>query len=226
MDDLCQGDQGPSRDRAAIRRASRIAVSAAMLAPLVACHTSSPRVTAPDRTPPAPAAPETADGSYDWHVLLIAPFGSVLKDIPAGLHEVLLFRDEAHGGAAADTASAADAECYATDAPAPRFVGRISEEYLLCLRQDRLSRIRASVRLTAAEAPQVFAAACAGWLQKAAPSTPGAESPPAEARSAGGCEGRDGAIFFSGRLEQEPGQTDLPQPESVLSIILDGAPNP
>jgi hypothetical protein len=212
-----------------------------MLAPLVACHTSSPRVTAPDRTPPAPAAPETADGSYDWHVLLIAPFGSVLKDIPAGLHEVLLFRDEAHGGAAADNASAADAECYATDASAPRFVGRISEEYLLCFRQDRLSRIRASVRLTAAEAPQVFAAACAGWLQKAAPSTPGAEtprpetprtetpraeSPPAEARSTGGCEGRDGAIVFRGRLEQEPGQTDLPQPESVLSIILDGAPNP
>ena len=37
------------------------------------------------------------DASYDWHGLLIAPFGSVLKDIPLTLHEVLLFRDEAHG---------------------------------------------------------------------------------------------------------------------------------
>ena len=51
------------------------------------------------------------DASYDWHVLLVAPFGSVLKDIPLTLHEVLLFRDEAHGAAAAD-----DAECYAADA--------------------------------------------------------------------------------------------------------------
>jgi hypothetical protein len=216
-------------------------LSAALLAPVVACHTPSPRVTAPDRTPPPPAAHETADGSYDWHGLLIAPFGSVLKEIPVALHEVLLFRDEAHDGAAADNASAADAECYATDAPAPRFVGRIPDEYLLCFRQDRLSRIQASVRLTAAEAPDVFAAACADWVKNAAPKNtapattgieapavdaPRAESPGAEVRSAGGCEGRDGAIRFRGRLGEEPGQAEMPPTEAVLSITLDSAPNP
>jgi hypothetical protein len=237
-------------DRAA--RAFRIALSAALLAPMVACHTPSPRVSAPDRTPPAPAAQVPADASYDWHGLLIAPFGSVLKDIPGALHEVLLFRDEAHGNAAADNAAAADAECYASDAPAPRFVGRVPDEYLLCFRQDRLSRIQASVRLTAAEASEVFAAACAGWLKNAAPSAepqatpnvvasgaeknaaasaeapaaPGAKSPRAEVPSAGACEGRDGAVRFRGRLEEEADRAQMPQTETILSITLDSAPTP
>lgn len=221
---LRQSKQGPGLDRAV--RAFRTALSAALLAPMVACHTPSPQVSAPDRTPPPPAAQVPADASYDWHGLLIAPFGSVLKDIPAALHEVLLFRDEAHGNAAADNAAAADAECYASDAPAPRFVGRVPDEYLLCFRQDRLSRIQASVRLTAAEGSEVFAAACAGWLKNAAPSaeppaTPGAKSP-----SAGACEGRDGAIRFRGLLEEEPDRAQMPQTETILSITLDSAPNP
>lgn len=211
-------------------------LSAVLLAPVVACHTSSPRVTAPGRAPPPPAAQVPADVSYDWHGLLIAPFGSVLKDIPAALHEVLLFRDQAqHGGASADNASAADAECYAADAPAPRFVGRAPDEYLLCFRQDRLSRIRASVRLTAAEAPEVFAAACADWLKNAAlknaaPAGSGIEAPtapvPSDAAPIGSaCEGRDGAVRFKGRLEEEPDQAGMPHAEAVLSIILDSATN-
>jgi hypothetical protein len=160
----------------------------------------------------------------------------VLKDIPAALHEVLLFRDQAqHGGASADNASAADAECYAADAPAPRFVGRAPDEYLLCFRQDRLSRIRASVRLTAAEASEVFAAACADWLKNAAlknaaPAGSGIEAPPAPVPSDAApigsvCEGRDGAVRFKGRLEEEPGQAGMPHAEAVLSIILDSATN-
>jgi hypothetical protein len=167
----------------------------------------------------------------------------VLKDIPVALHEVLLFRDDAHGnaapgnaapGSAGADAAAVDAECYAADAPAPRFVGRIPEEYLLCFKQDRLSRIQASVRVPAAQAAEVFAAACTGWLKNAA-STPGAEAPgvgtpgvgaSAEAPSADACEGRDGAIHFRGRLEEEPGRAETPQPESVLSITLDSAPYP
>jgi hypothetical protein len=193
--------------------AFRIALSVALLASMAACHTPSPRVTAPDRTPPAPAVNVPADASYDWHGLLIAPFGSVLKDIPVALHEVLLFRDEAHGGAAADNAWAADADCYSTDASAPRFVGHIPDEYLLCFRQDRLSRIQASVRLTAAEGPGLFAAACADWLK---------DTPPIGAA----CEGRDGAIRFRSRLGEEPGQAEMPQTEAVLSITLDSAPNP
>jgi hypothetical protein len=210
-------------------RAFRIPLSAVLLAPMVACQTPSPRATAPEHTPP-PAALEPADPSYDWHGLLIAPFGSVLKDIPIMLHEVLLFRDEVHGGAA-DNASAADAECYATDVPAPRFVGRIPEEYLLCFRQDRLSRIQASVRLTAAEAPDVFAAACAVWSKNAAPAAPGIEATAAGVRSdtapiGAACAGRDGAIRFRGRLEEEPGEADIPHAEAVLSITLDSPPNP
>jgi hypothetical protein len=146
------------------------------------------------------------DASYDWHVLLIAPFGSVLKDIPVPLHEVLLFRDEARGAAAAD-----DAECYAPDQSAPQFVGHTPDEYLLCFKRDRLMRIQASVRL-ATQAPEVFAAACAGWLQRAvasaAPAAPAADS----------CEGREGATHFSARLGEES--------ESNLSIVLAGVPNP
>jgi len=190
----------------------------------------------------------------------MAPFGSVLKDIPAALHEVLLFRDDAHGNAAAGNATtgsaasdpaAADAECYAFDAPAPRFVGRIPEEYLLCFKHERLSRIQASVRVGVAQASDIFAAACAGWLKNAA-STTGVETPaaapgvgtpgkggsdaggsggapgavPPSAQSTGACEGRDGAIHFRGRLEEEPGGSDLPQPEWVLSITLDSAADP
>jgi hypothetical protein len=197
--------------------AYRIALSVALLAPMAACHTPSPRVTATVRTPPPPAAQVPVDASYDWHGLLIAPFGSVLKDIPVALHEVLLFR-EAHGGSAADNAAAADAECYATDAPAPRFVGHIPDEYLLCFRQDRLSRIQASVRLTATEGPGVFAAACAEWLKDAPPRN----TPP----NGAACEGRDGAIRFQSRLEEEPDQAEMPQREAVLSITLESAPSP
>jgi hypothetical protein len=238
-------------DRAVGRCACRIALSAVMLATLVACHTASTRVTAPDRAPP-PVTHPLDEGPYDWHGLLIAPFGSVLKDIPVALHEVLLFRDEAHGSAAADEA-AADAECYA--APAPRFVGRTPNEYLLCFKQDRLSRVQASLRLTTAEASDVFAAACASWLRNAAPATtsagapsvgapnvgaPSTGTPNAEPPSAGAsateaqsvaapigaaCEGRDGPIHFSGRLSEESGQAEMP-PAETLSVILDSVPNP
>jgi hypothetical protein len=209
-------------------RAGAVASAAALLAAVVACHAPAPRGTAPElAAPPNIHAP--SDDSYDWHGLLIAPFGSVLKDIPLRLHEVLLFRDEAHGTpaaddaagvAAADDAAAVTAECYAADAAAPRFVGRAPEEYLLCFQQNRLSRIVATVRLTAAEASDVFAAACAGWLKNAAPATANAPAPTAEAQSAAApagaaCEGRDGAIHFNGRLEEEP----------ALSITLNSAPD-
>jgi len=234
---LNHSDPHPCLGRSSSRRVCRTALTVTLLAALVACRAPSPRTAAPDRVPSPPAAHELGDASYDWHGLLIAPFGSVLKDIPVALHEVLLFRDDAHGnaapgnaatgGAGAD-AAAVDAECYAADAPAPRFVGRIPEEYLLCFKQDRLSRIQASVRVPAPQAPEVFAAACTGWLKNAASGAgaPGAVPPSAETPSAGACEGRDGAIHFRGRLEEEPGRAEAPQSESVLSIALDGAPNP
>jgi hypothetical protein len=208
-----------------------IALSAAWLATLAlaGCHSPSSRATAPEHAPP-PNAQEPEDASYDWHALLVAPFGSVLKEIPLTLHEVLLFKDEAHAGAKADDA-AADAECYAADTPAPRFVGRTPDEYVLCFTQDRLSRIQASVRLPTAEAPGVFAAACARWLKNAvatAREPPSVAAPSAAVPSGGVCVGRDGPVRFSGRLGEELGvpQADGPAAETTLSITLDSAPVP
>jgi hypothetical protein len=214
--------------RRAYRRACRIAVSAALLAALAACRAPSPRVSAPAPAPP-PAAHELGGDSNDWHGLLIAPFGSVLKNIPVALHEVLLFRDEEHGSASAADADTVGAECYAADAPAPRFLGRAPDEYVLCFKQDRLFRIQASVRVEAARATDVFAAACADWLKHGAPAT------------AGACEGRDGDIRFRGRLEEEQDQAqpdraekarteqaraEQDRMEMVVSITLDGAAAP
>ena len=66
----------------------------------------APPTRAPRRErPPAPAA-TLAGCLLRLACPLIAPFGSVLKDIPGTLHEVLLFRDEAHGAAAPTMRSA------------------------------------------------------------------------------------------------------------------------
>jgi hypothetical protein len=202
------------------------ALSMALLAALAGCRAPTPHATAPDRAPPPPPEARPLDGSYDWHVLVIAPFGSVLKQIPLSLHEVLLFRDQARGGTAAD-----DAECYASDAPAPRFVGRTPDEYLLCFKEDRLARIQASVRLTAAEAPEVFAAACTRWLKNAMQATTGAAAPGAAASngaapetgaprttdaqttgapSADACKGREDSIRFNAHLGEEATPAETP----------------
>ncbi len=184
------------------------------LATLVGCQTPSSRAKAPQPAAPV-AAPAPLDPSFDWHVLVIAPFGSVLKDVPRTLHEVLLFRDQDPGAAPAD-----DGECYAADAPAPQFVGRVPDEYMLCFKQDHLSRIQASVRLPGSDAGARFAAACDGWRKKAATATvaPAVAPAPSDAQNADACEGRDGAIHFSAHLVREP--------ETALSITLDGAVGP
>lgn len=234
------------------RRACPLALSAAAFAALIGCHTSPPRVTVPDRAPPPDAAGASArdaavqsDASYDWHGLLVAPFGAVLKSIPMALHEVLLFRDDARGSpgaenAAAGVSTAVAPECYAADAPAPQFFGRTPDEYLLCFTHDRLSRIQASVRLTTAQASAEFAVACARWLKNAAAAVPPADAPAAggpapgslaaeipsiAAPNAAACEGRDGAVHFKGSLGEEPGPADMAETESVLSITLDSPPS-
>jgi hypothetical protein len=181
-----------------MRRARARGVCAVLLAAVAGCRTPPP---AP---PPPPPPPD--DSAADWRALVIAPFGSALKEIPVALHEVLLFRDDAHKGAADD------AECYATDAAAPSLLGRTPEDYLLCFKHDRLSRIQASVRLTAAEAPDVFAQACAAWLRHATP---------AEAA----CEGRDGAIRFVGRLAEQSDPAENSDADTALSLTLD-SPDP
>ena len=236
----------------------RTALSAAMLSVLVGCQSAPPRIAAPGRVPPQEVPgvvmpgvdtpgvdTQPGGGPYDWRGLLIAPFGTLLKAIPLALHEVLLFRDEAHvTGAAEDamagTPAAGAAECYAADVPAPPFAGRTPDEYVLCFKRDRLARIQASVKLTAAEAPHVFAAACAAWSKNAAPDAaapdtaasgaPAASMPSAESQTAqptgAACEGRDGEIRFSGRLGEEADRSELPPTESMMSITLDSVSAP
>ena len=162
---------------------------------LVACAAPIPKpTTAPPARPPL-------DASYDWHVLLIAPFGSVLKDIPLTFHEVLLFRDEAHTASPAD-----EAECYAVNGAAPRFITRTPSEFLLCFKHDKLSRVEAAVRLLKNESAQIFADACGLWMKNA------------QAPSAAGCEGADGGVAFNARLESETEDTD-----TQLTIQLDAS---
>lgn len=177
----------------------RIGIACSSLAALAACVTSSVPPQ-PPRVPPA----EKPDASYDWHSLAIAPFGTLLKEMPAGLHEVLLFRDAAHGGDGRE-----NGDCYALDGEPPSFVGRRPDEYLLCFDQDRLSRIEASVRLSPEGAGAAFAENCARWRTN--PATPAAP-PPAEP---GSCEGRDGAVAFRARLSGTEAESS-----DVLSISL------
>ncbi|MEP6884920.1 MAG: hypothetical protein ABJC66_09235, partial [Gammaproteobacteria bacterium] len=144
---------------------------AALLAAATGCQTP-PRVKVPEPPLLSAEAPVPVGASFDWHQLLIAPFGSVLKDVPAELHEVLLFRDQDPGkdsGKDPGAASPEDGECYSADTPPPQFVEHTPDEYLLCFKQDRLSRIQAMVRLPEPNAAAVFAAACAGWLKNAMP---------------------------------------------------------
>src|ERR1700721_3197656 len=112
---------------------------------LAACAASQPKPAAAPVPAPAPL-----DASYDWHVLLVALFGSVLKDVPLTLHEVFLFHE---AGRAAPTG---ELECYAVDGARPRFVARSPSPYLLCFKQDRLARIRATVQLPPGERGRVF----------------------------------------------------------------------
>ncbi len=200
-----------------------MALGAALLSMLAACRTAAP----PPQAAAEPAQSQApTDSSYDWHGLLIAPFGSALKDIPAQLHEVLLFHDAAHGATADE-----DAECYAADTSAPRFVGRTPDEYLLCFKRDRLARVQASVRLAEAQASEAFATACALWLKNAAapagqPDAPAPGAPATNSASdSAACEGSQGDIRFSGRLQQ-PGPAESPQDEIALTITLDSVANP
>lgn len=181
-----------------------LALALALTLTLAGCRAPAPRAVAPDRAASPAGSYEPLDASYDWHVLLAAPFGSVLKDVPLPLHEVLLFHDEAHA------AAAPEGECYATDTPAPRFFARAPNEYLLCFTHDRLSRIQVTVRVEAADATVLFSRACAGWSKNAAAAGAG--------QTADSCEGRDDAVHFKARLEGGA--------EATVSVTLDSASDP
>ncbi|MEO7207203.1 MAG: hypothetical protein ABI145_10525 [Steroidobacteraceae bacterium] len=168
------------------------ALLAAVVLMLCACATSAPKPSAPSAPPAAPL-----DASYDWHVLLVVPFGSVLKDVPLTLHEVFLFRDDAQRAAPTE-----ELECYAVDGNRPRFVARSPTSYLLCFKHDRLSRVEATVALPADEAARIFADACGLWMKNAQAATEE-------------CAGSEGGTTFSGHFENEPDES------AQLNIQLD-----
>jgi hypothetical protein len=143
--------------------------------------------------PPATAAQNdsAADASFDWHPLVVAPFGTLLKDSPIRLHEVLLFRDESLGSSGTESK-----DCYAVDGTAPTFIGHAPDEYLMCFEHDRLDRIDASARIAVDDAARIFGRACARWLGNAQPLTKADDA----------CEGRDGDVAFSARLVVQPGE--------------------
>jgi hypothetical protein len=151
-----------------------------------------------------PAQSDAAtDASFDWHPLVIAPFGTRLVDSAIRLHEVLLFREQSHGAAEAESK-----DCYAVDGTAPAFVGRASEEYLMCFEHDQLDRIEVAVRIEAEVAARDFGRACALWLGNAQPI----------AKADDACEGRDGDTAFNARLVAVPGE-----PTAELHMTLSNA---
>ena len=175
---------------------------------LAACASPPPKDHRPETGPPAPAAAvaatreatplataaqndAAADASFDWHPLVAAPFGTLLKDSPIRLHEVLLFHDESPGSAGTESK-----DCYAADGTAPTFIGHAPDEYLMCFEHDRLDRIDASARIAVDDAARIFGRACARWLGNAQPLT----------KTDDACEGRDGDIAFSARLVVQPGE--------------------
>ena len=161
------------------------------------------------KAPEAPAPATHLDASYDWHVLLVAPFGSLLKDIPPPRYEVLEL-----DGQTADS----QGECYGIDTAPPRFLSQAPTELVLCFRHDRLVRIEATVMLPASDAPQILADACALWQRNTAPTAPTAPQPTAAPDApAGACRGRDGGVDFDGRLEQE---ADLDADRSFLPYTM------
>ena len=184
--------------------ASRLPALAATAcaAALAACAASNPSGKVPAHVSPAPMPPP----GQDWHALMIVPFGTLLKDVPYRLSEVVVFHDAGNGGAGHE-----DRDCHNVQGTVPpRFFGRPVGEYSLCFSSDRLNRIEASVSLPADSASAQFAAACAEWQRKG---TPGTSTPDH-------CEDRDGSTEIDAHLTASPVSE-----EPVVSIALvDAAP--
>jgi hypothetical protein len=179
---------------------SGIALAALSLAACAASPGSHARL----REAPAARSGPAPDVSYDWHGLVRVPFGTLLKDSPLALHEVLLFHDIDRDGAADIK------ECYAVDGAAPRFLGGQPDDYVLCFEHDRLVRIETSVLLPAGEAARVFARGCGLWHKDAGPPE-GIDT----------CDGRDDGVAFSARLAGSP-----PEAAARVSMMLTAAANP
>jgi hypothetical protein len=142
--------------------------------------------------------------------------------MPVPLSEVLEFHE------AGETSRGE--ECFKPkDMAAPAFLGRAPDDYLLCFAGDRLSRVEAAVRVAAAEAPNLFAAACSDWRRGTAPGAgAGAGTGAVAEAAASACEGRDADVQFSAHLvdaaaaQADPGATVSPPAPagSTISISL------
>ena len=175
-------------------------IGGAMLLTLAACATPQRPATAP---PPAAPPPPTLDASYDWHVLLVAPFGSVVKAVPLKLHEVLLFKERA--AESADTG-----ECYASDQTPPTFLKRTPSQLVLCFKHDHLSRIEAVVMLPREQAAEIMTSACALWHQQAGQGAGNAALP---------CAGSDGSVHYEAHPDEEAAEGE----EVALAVKLEQA---
>jgi hypothetical protein len=169
--------------RAHGRRGPTFAAVAAAAAVLGGCA-SPPH---PGEKPPAReairAAPAPAD---DWRSLITVPFGTLLKDVPYRLGEIVMFHDSPGSPAAHG-----DRECYTLQGtPPPQWFGRPVSDYSLCFSSDRLNLIEASVSLPAESASARFAAACREWQRRG---TPGAAA-------ADRCEYREGTTAVEATL--------------------------
>ena len=188
------------------RLSSRLLAAATSgAAALSACVSSSPPSRAPARPPvPAPAA---AVVTYDWHPLILAPFGTLLKDMPVALTEILQFHDAGQSGRETE-----DRDCYRPQSSPPQFLGRRPDDYLLCFDHDRLNRIEASVQLPSDGAAPIFAAACAEWQRHGQPAAGAPDR----------CEARDGATDLSGRLSRaaDPAQAADPHEASAADSSM------
>jgi hypothetical protein len=164
-------------------RAAAAPAAAAAALMLYACASTG---TGPRAAPSLAAerpAPPAADA--DWHALVIVPFGTLLKDVPFHLAEVVVFHDSAADGGHEDR------DCYTLQGRSPpAFFGRPVDEYSLCFSSDRLNRIEASVRLPAESAAAQFAAGCAAWQRGGTPGTAASDH----------CAARDGGTEVEARL--------------------------
>jgi hypothetical protein len=161
----------------------------------------------PSGPPPAPA---NAGPVYDWRPLILVPFGTLLKDMPLALNEVLLFRDASAPASSGTPNDPESGDCFSMDgASPPQFLARRPDSYLLCFEHDRLHRIETSVQL--AEPEPLLGALCSQWLGRAQDTE----------RTPDDCAGREGAVEWRVRIARGP------QSSATLSItLIDARPVP
>ena len=175
------------RGRARRRRLTRAAMLC--LASATACTSGPPRVPA---AAPAIPAPATSTAVPDWRQIPVAPLGTELTALYAGLHEILYFQD-AHPAADPPEPGekALTTDCYRSNGPLPTILNHAAEDYVFCFQHDRLARVEAVLNLPTETASALAQRLCDAWL-------PGSL---AGVRSEAACSGRSSDAAFRVRLK-------------------------